>query len=224
MSAPSSALRVARDPYHIGHAPSGMHPEYVGHGGGGPSPKRIVVGFGFWIFILSDVVMFSALFATYAVLLHARAGGPGPRELFDLHTTAIETACLLLSSFTCGLASLAVGARNLLWAELALLASGLLGLAFIGIEIHEFTHLVARGAGPQRSAFLSAFFTLVGCHGAHVSAGLLWLGTMMAQFFAKGFRENIRHRYLCFSLFWHALDIIWVGIFSGVYIIGVLTS
>ncbi len=224
MSAPASALRTAQDPYHVGHAPGGTHPEYVGHGGGGPSPKRIVVGYGFWIFILSDVVMFSAFFATYAVLLYARAGGPGPRDLFDLRTTAIETACLLLSSFTCGLASLAVAMRSLLWTEVALIATGLLGAAFIGIEIHEFVGLVARGAGPERSAFLSAFFTLVGCHGVHVTCGLLWLGTMMAQFFAKGFRENIRHRYLCFSLFWHALDIIWIGIFSGVYIIGVLAE
>jgi cytochrome o ubiquinol oxidase subunit III len=224
VSAPSNALRTAHDPYHLGHAPPGSLSEYAGHGGGGPSPKRIVVGYGFWIFILSDVVMFSAFFATYAVLLYARAAGPGPRELFDLRTTAIETACLLLSSFTCGLASLAVAARSLMWTELALLITGLLGAAFIGIEVHEFAGLLARGAGPQRSAFLSAFFTLVGCHGVHVTCGLLWLGTMMAQFYAKGFRENIRHRYLCFSLFWHALDIIWIGIFTGVYIIGVLAE
>lgn len=225
MSSPTTALRAGRDPYHLGHgAPVGALPEFTGHGGGGPAPKRIVVGYGFWIFILSDVVMFSAFFATYAVLLEARAGGPGPRELFDLHTTAIETACLLLSSFICGLASIAVGQRNLLWAEIALLVTGMLGAAFLAIEAREFASLVARGAGPQRSAFLSAFFTLVGCHGVHVTAGLLWLGTMMAQFWAKGFRTQIRHRFLCFTLFWHALDIIWIGIFSGVYIIGVLTA
>ncbi|HET9389741.1 MAG TPA: cytochrome c oxidase subunit 3 [Steroidobacteraceae bacterium] len=224
MSAPSSALRVGRDPYHVGHGAETGGPEFTGHGGGGPAPKRIVVGYGFWIFILSDVVMFSAFFATYAVLLNARAGGPGPRELFDLHLTAIETACLLLSSFTCGLASMAVGARSLIWTEAALLLTGLLGATFIGIEISEFARLTARGAGPTHSAFLSALFTLVGCHGVHVSCGILWLGTMMAQFAAKGFRENIRHRYLCFSLFWHALDIIWIGIFSGVYVIGVVTG
>ncbi len=225
MSAPATALRDAgRDPYHIGHGSAAGVPEFTGHGGGGPAPKRIVVGYGFWIFILSDVVMFSAFFATYAVLLDARAGGPGPRELFDLHMTAIETACLLLSSFTCGLASIAVGARSLIWTEVALLVTGLLGATFIGIEISEFARLMARGAGPTHSAFLSAFFTLVGCHGVHVSCGILWLGTMMAQFAAKGFRESIRHPYLCFSLFWHALDIIWVGIFSGVYVIGVVTG
>ncbi len=224
MNAPSSALRAAHDPYHLGHEPAAGVPEFSGHGGGGPAPKRIVVGYGFWVFILSDVVMFSAFFATYAVLLNARAGGPGPRELFDLHMTAIETACLLTSSFTCGLASMAVNARSLLWTEITLLLTGVLGAAFIGIEISEFARLTARGAGPTHSAFLSAFFTLVGCHGVHVSCGILWLGTMMAQFAAKGFQQNIRHRYLCFSLFWHALDIIWIGIFSGVYVIGVVTG
>lgn len=222
MSAPATALRAGSDPYQLGRGAAAGVPEFTGHGGGGPAPKRIVVGYGFWIFILSDVVMFAAFFATYAVLLNARAAGPGPRELFDLHMTAMETACLLFSSFTCGLASMAVGARSLFWTEVALLLTGLLGAIFIGIEINEFMHLTARGAGPTHSAFLSAFFTLVGCHGVHVSCGLLWLGTMMAQFAAKGFRENIRHRYLCFSLFWHALDIIWIGIFSGVYVIGVV--
>jgi cytochrome o ubiquinol oxidase subunit III len=224
MSAPSTALRAGRDPYHLGHAPGSGLPEYTGHGAGGPAPKRIVVGYGFWLFILSDVVLFASFFAAYAVLVYARAGGPGPRELFDLRTTEIETACLLLSSFTCGLASMAVARRSLLWTEMALALTGLLGATFIGIEIHEFARLIALGAGPTRSAFLTAFFTLVGCHGIHVTCGLLWLGTMMAQFRAKGFGQSIRHRYLCYSLFWHALDIIWIGIFSGVYIIGVLTQ
>lgn len=222
MSAPSSEFRAGRDPYHIGHGPSTGVPEFTGHGAGGPAPKRIVVGYGFWLFILSDVVLFASFFSAYAVLFYSRNGGPGPRQLFDLRTTEIETACLLLSSFSCGLASMAVAMRNLLWTEISLTVTGLLGAAFIGLEVHEFAHLVALGAGPARSAFLTAFFTLVGCHGVHVTCGLLWLGTMMAQFRAKGFRENIRHRYLCFSLFWHALDIIWIGIFSGVYIIGVL--
>ncbi len=200
------------------HAARGR--EATGHGAGGPAPQRIVVGYGFWIFLLSDFVMFSAFFASYAVLHDARAGGPGPRELFDLRGTAAQTAALLLSSFMCGMASLAVARRRQLWTQLALLATGALGLAFLVLELQEFRDLVARGAGPSRSAFLSAFFTLVGCHGAHVTAGLLWLGTMMAQFLAKGFRTEIRHRFLCFSLFWHALDIIWVGLFSLVYLVG----
>jgi cytochrome o ubiquinol oxidase subunit 3 len=166
----------------------------------GLTSKRIIAGYGFWIFLLSDIVMFSAFFATYAVLSGNTAGGPSGPELFDLRNTGIETACLLLSSFTCGVASI--------------------GAAFIGLEIREFVGLVARGAGPTRSAFLSAFFTLVGCHGLHVTAGLLWLLTMMAQVFAKGFRADILRRILCFSLFWHTLDIIWVALFSVVYLMG----
>jgi cytochrome o ubiquinol oxidase subunit 3 len=193
-----------------------------GDGKGGPALKRIIVGYGFWIFLLSDIIMFSALFAAYAVLASDTAGGPSARQLFDLGNVALETGCLLVSSFTCGMASLAVGQRNMRWTQLTLLITGMLGTAFLCLEIREFAGLVARGAGPGRSAFLSAFFTLVGCHGLHVTAGLLWLGTMMAQFLAKGFRQDIRHRFLCFSLFWHALDIIWVAIFSLVYLVGTI--
>ena len=224
MSSPSDALRVASDLHHLGHrnqSPSDA-PEFTGAGGGGPAPKRIVVGYGFWIFILSDVIMFSVLFGTYAVLAGNRAGGPGPRQLFDLRNTAAETGLLLLSSFMCGMASLAVAWRNQLWTQISLLVTGLLGAGFLTLEVREFAHLVSIGAGPTRSAFLSAFFTLVGCHGIHVTVGLLWLGTMMAQLLAKGFQQNIRHRFLCFTLFWHALDIIWVGIFSLVYLIGTI--
>ena len=182
--------------------------------------KRIVVGFGFWIFLLSDIVMFSALFATYAVLVHQTAGGPAGAELFNQANVAIETACLLLSSFACGLMSLAINARNVPATYGGAAVTFVLGAAFLGIEIHEFASMIAVGATPQRSAFLSAFFTLVGCHGAHVSAGTLWLLTMMAQVFAKGFRADIMRRLLCFALFWHVLDIIWVAIFSVVYLIG----
>ena len=220
----TAALRAPLDPYQSGIRPGGAHapPQVTGRGAGGPAPKRIIVGYGFWIFLLSDVIMFSSFFAAYAVLFKNTAGGPAAQQLFDLHNTAVETGCLLASTFTCGMASLAVGHRNQKWTQLALLATGLLGLAFITLEVREFVSLVARGAGPSRSAFLSSFFTLVGCHGVHVTAGLLWLGTMMAQFYAKGFRQDIRHRFLCFSLFWHALDIIWVGIFSLVYLVGTL--
>jgi cytochrome o ubiquinol oxidase subunit III len=193
----------------------------AGHFAGGPASKRIVVGYGFWIFLISDIIMFSAFFAAYAVLAPATAGGPSARDLFDPNNVAIETACLLASSFACGMASIAVSQRNQKWTQLSLLITGLLGFVFLLLELHEFSGLVARGAGPTRSAFLSAFFTLVGCHGLHVTAGLLWLGTMMAQFYAKGFRRDIQYRYLCFSLFWHALDIIWVAIFSLVYLVGI---
>jgi cytochrome o ubiquinol oxidase subunit 3 len=186
----------------------------------GPASKRIVTGYGFWIFLLSDFVMFSGFFASYAVLLGQTAGGPKGAELFDLRNVAIETGCLLMSSFTCGLASIAAGARNQPWFQIAMAVTCVLGLAFLAIEGNEFASLVARGAGPSRSAFLSAFFSLVGCHGLHVSAGILWLLTMMAQVFAKGFRADIQRRFLCFALFWHALDIIWVAVFSVVYLLG----
>ena len=186
-----------------------------------PEPKRIVVGFGFWIFLLSDIVMFSAFFAAYAVLAHATAGGPTGAELFSQTTVAIETACLLASSYTCGLMSLAIAsqrrAATYLWAAVTFA----LGAVFLALEMQEFADMIARGASPQRSAFLSAFFTLVGCHGLHVAAGLIWLIVMMAQVTTKGFRPTVERRLLCFTLFWHALDIIWVGLFTLVYLMGV---
>jgi cytochrome o ubiquinol oxidase subunit III len=217
-------LRAPTDPYHLGHRPAavGAPPQATGHAAGGPAPKRIVVGYGFWIFLLSDVIIFASFFAAYSVLFKSTAGGPTAQQLFDLHNTALETVLLLTSTFTCGMASIAVGQRSQKWTQIALVCTGLLGAAFITLEVREFAGFIARGAGPTRSAFLSSFFTLVGCHGAHVTAGLLWLGTMMAQFYAKGFRTDIRHRFLCFTLFWHALDIIWVAIFSLVYLVGTL--
>ena len=186
----------------------------------GPAPKRIVTGYGFWIFILSDIIMFAAFFATYAVLLGQTAGGPSGRDLFDLRNVAIETGLLLASSFSCGLASIAADTRSTIWFQVSMAVTGLFGLGFLAIEGNEFASLVVRGAGPTRSAFLSAFFTLVGCHGLHVSAGILWLLTMMAQVFAKGFRADIQRRILCFALFWHALDIIWIAVFTVVYLLG----
>jgi cytochrome o ubiquinol oxidase subunit 3 len=199
---------------------SGQHQPAAERAAGGLLSKRIVVGYGFWIFLLSDIVMFSAFFATYAVLVDETAGGPSGRDLFNLTNVAIETACLLASSFTCGLASIAARTRDAPWFHLAMAVTFVLGVAFVSLEAREFAGMVARGAGPTRSAFLSAFFTLVGCHGLHVSAGLLWLLTMMAQVFAKGFRADILRRILCFSLFWHALDIIWVALFTVVYLMG----
>jgi cytochrome o ubiquinol oxidase subunit III len=184
----------------------------------GPAPKQIVVAFGFWIFLLSDIVMFSAIFATYAVLAQATAGGPGGTTLFNQTRVAIETACLLLSSYSCGLMSLALKARHRVGTYIGAAVTFVLGAAFLAIEINEFAGMVARGATPERSAFLSAFFTLVGCHGAHVTAGLLWLVVMMAQVATRGFRPAVERRLACFSLFWHALDIIWVGLFTVVYL------
>ena len=165
-------------------------------------------------------MLFSGFYASFAVLSHATAGGPGPAQLFDLRTVAAETSFLLLSSFACGMATIASDARNMLWTQLCYLVTGLLGLGFLGVEISEFARMLTAGDGPARSAFLSAFFALVGLHGAHVTLGLLWLGTMMAQFWAKGFRPDIMRRGLSFALFWHALDIIWVGIFTNVYLLG----
>jgi len=186
----------------------------------GPAFRRIVVGYGFWIFLLSDIVMFSAFFAAYAVLESATAGGPGGRDLFDLRNVAVETGCLLLSSFACGMASIGAERKSFRIFQIAMAVTFALGAIFLGLELGEFAGLVARGDGPGRSAFLSAFFALVGCHGLHVTVGLLWLLTMMAQVWAKGFREDIQRRILCFSLFWHALDIIWVGVFTVVYLLG----
>ncbi|WP_316396245.1 cytochrome (ubi)quinol oxidase subunit III [Bradyrhizobium sp. 33ap4] len=188
----------------------------------GPAPKRIIAGFGFWIFLLSDIVMFSALFASYAVLAKASAGGPTGAELFDLRNAGMETAFLLLSSYSCGLMSLAVNSRHQLGTVFGAVVTFLLGAAFLNLELREFQEMIAVGASPQRSAFLSAFFTLVGCHGLHVAVGLVWLVLMMFQLSLRGFQQVVVRRLHCFSLFWHALDIIWVLIFTIVYLMGVL--
>jgi cytochrome o ubiquinol oxidase subunit 3 len=197
------------------------HESLISASEAGPAPKRIVAAYGFWIFLLSDIVMFSALFAAYAVLVHATAGGPTGAELFNQGSVALETACLLVSSYTCGLMSLAISSRRLGATYLGALATFILGAAFLGLELREFANMIAQGATPERSAFLSAFFTLVGCHGAHVTAGLIWLVVMMAQVATKGFRAKVQRRLQCFSLFWHALDIVWVGVFTVVYLMGV---
>jgi cytochrome o ubiquinol oxidase subunit III len=187
----------------------------------GPAPKRIVAAYGFWIFILSDIVMFSALFAAYAVLVHATAGGPTRVQLFNQVNVAIETACLLVSSYTCSLMSLAINSRSRSNTYFFAFVTFVLGAGFLTLELREFADMIARGAAPQRSAFLSAFFTLVGCHGLHLTAGLIWLPVMMVQVAVKGFRATVERRLLCFALFWHALDIIWVWLFTVVYLMGV---
>jgi cytochrome o ubiquinol oxidase subunit III len=205
----------------IDTAPTAVPAEFArGRGGGGPAPKRIVVAYGFWIFILSDMVMFSGLFAAYAVLSGNTAGGPTGAELFNLRNVFIETMCLLFSSYTCGLGALSAErrqpARFLTFAALTFV----LGSAFLSIEASEFADMVAKGAGPSRSGFLSGFFTLVGTHGVHVTGGLLWLFYLVAQVIAKGLRAAVLRRLLCWSLFWHALDIVWVGVFTLIYLMG----
>jgi cytochrome o ubiquinol oxidase subunit 3 len=230
MSTSSEALpqrhRRDIDPYRLGRgygAPGyggGGRDLPTGRGEGGPASKRVIVGFGFWVFLLSDIVMFSAFFAAHAVLQTATAGGPSGRDLFDPSRVALETAFLLASSFTCGMSAVASSVRNQLWTQVSLLVTGILGACFLALEAYEFTQMIRTGAGPETSAFLSSFFAVVGLHGCHVTAGLLWLGTMMAQVFVKGFRPNIQRRLLCFNLFWHTLDIIWVALFTIVYLIG----
>jgi cytochrome o ubiquinol oxidase subunit 3 len=191
-----------------------------GRGGGGPAPTRTVVAYGFWIFIISDITMFSALFAAFAVLSGRTAGGPTASDVVNLRHLFIETMCLLLSSYACGLGALSAELRQrdryLVFAALTFVLGGV----FLFIEISDFVDMARAGAGPSRSAFLSAFWTLVGMHGAHVASGLLWLVYMVAQVMAKGLRPHVLRRLLCFSLFWHALDIIWVGVFTLVYLMG----
>ena len=191
-----------------------------GRGGGGPASTRTVVAYGFWIFILSDITMFAALFAAYAVLADRTAGGPTASEVVNLRHVFVETMCLLVSSYTCGLGALSAERRQpgrfLIFAAFTFV----LGAAFLAIEIADFAAMARMGAIPSRSAFLSAFWTLVGMHGAHVTSGLLWLAYMAAQVVAKGLLPHVLRRLLCFSLFWHALDIIWVGVLTVVYLMG----
>jgi cytochrome o ubiquinol oxidase subunit III len=184
----------------------------------GPAPKRVVAAFGFWLFLLSDIIIFSALFAAYAVLSGETNGGPTALELFDKRHVLIETACLLASSFSCGMMMIVIERRSTVGSYFWALVTGLLGIVFLTLEFSEFADMVHKGAGPTRSAFLSSFFTLVGTHGAHVTAGVVWLLTMMVQVGTLGFRPMVVRRMVCFSLFWHALDIVWVGVFTVVYL------
>ncbi len=194
--------------------------DVTGRGTGGPAPLRITVSYGFWIFLLSDIIMFSAFFAAHAVLRGNTNGGPAGRDLFDMRVVAIETACLLFSSYTAGLASLATETRRVPVFFLMSAATFVLGAVFLSLEMQEFSHLVEMGAGPGRSAFLSSFFALVGLHGVHVAAGLLWLVYLLAQVAVKGPQDWVLRRVSCFGLFWHALDIVWVGVFTLVYLLG----
>jgi cytochrome o ubiquinol oxidase subunit 3 len=193
-------------------------PDGIPYSERGPASIETVASFGFWLFLLSDVVMFSALFAAYAVLQDHTAGGPDGLKLFNRSYVLVETACLLFSSFTCGLCALAIERRATAAFYLWGVVTFVLGAAFIGLEISEFVRMIGEGASPRRSAFLSAFFTLVGTHGLHVTLGLGWLATMMAQVGTLGFRPVIVRRLLCFTLFWHALDIVWIGVFTIVYL------
>lgn len=178
--------------------------------------------FGFWVYLMTDCVLFASLFATYAVLHNNTFGGPSGRELFDLHNVLVETLALLTSSFTCGLAMLAVRrndtSRALQWFGITFV----LGLVFLALELTEFRHLAQEGNSWRRSGFLSAFFTLVGTHGLHITAGLIWMVVMMNQIMRKGLQTATVRRLTLLSLFWHFLDVIWIFIFTIVYLMGAI--
>ncbi|MGD8587320.1 MAG: cytochrome o ubiquinol oxidase subunit III [Chromatiales bacterium] len=197
-------------------AEAGHHDHAVGHHDAEES--RV---FGFWIYILSDLILFSALFATFTVQMHSYAGGATGKDLFDLGYVAVETLLLLLSSAAYGFAMIAVHGDRRDQALRWLCITFLLGLSFVLMEVHEFRNLILEGQGPDRSGFLSAYFTLVGTHGLHVSFGLLWILVMTAQVAFKGLTAPVRGRLQRLSLFWHFLDIVWIGVFSLVYLTGV---
>lgn len=177
--------------------------------------------FGFWVFMMSDAILFAMVFATYVTSVEATAGGPGPRDLYDLRSVFIETLLLLASSFTFGMASLALKykhgtPRMIGWLALTLL----LGLCFLGFELHDFASMFAEGGVPSRSGFLSAFFDLVPLHGLHVAGGCIWLISLVGQIARYGVDTEVKHGILRLALFWHFLDIVWIGIFSVVYLAG----
>ena len=177
---------------------------------------------GFWIYLMSDALIFATLFATFGVVSGNYAGGPAPREIFELPLVALNTAMLLLSSITFGMGMIDMEAGRTRAVQGWLAVTALFGLAFISIELYEFHHMIEIGATPQRSAFLSAFFTLVGTHGLHVTFGLIWIAVMMVQIGQRGLIPENRRRLICLGMFWHLLDVVWIGVFTFVYLLGVL--
>jgi cytochrome o ubiquinol oxidase subunit 3 len=178
--------------------------------------------FGFWIYLMTDCILFATLFAVYSVLVTHTAGGPTGKDIFELPFVLVETFILLISSFTYGMAMLSVH-RHAKTPALAWLAiTFVMGAAFLSMEVYEFHHLIAAGEGPHRSAFLSAFFTLVGTHGLHVLCGMIWLAVLMIQVARRGITPVLTVRLSCLSLFWHFLDVVWICVFTVVYLLGVL--
>ncbi|AWM29015.1 cytochrome o ubiquinol oxidase subunit III [Sinorhizobium fredii] len=177
---------------------------------------------GFGLYLMSDCLIFAVLFATHAVVGRNYAAGPSPADLFDLPLVAVNTSMLLFSSITYGFAMLemekAKKNTTLVW----MAVTALFGIAFVGLELYEFAHMIHEGAGPQRSAFLSSFFTLVGTHGLHVTSGIIWMVVLMAQVAKRGLILENKRRLMCLSMFWHFLDVVWIGVFSFVYLMGVL--
>lgn len=178
--------------------------------------------FGFWIYLMSDCILFASLFATYAVLVNGTAGGPSGKDIFELPFVLVETFCLLFSSITYGFAMLGMNKGNKAAVNGWLFLTFLFGLGFIGMELYEFHHLIAEGYGPQRSGFLSGFFALVATHGLHVTCGLIWILIMMVQVSRRGLTEVNKTRLMCLSLFWHFLDVVWICVFTVVYLMGAM--
>jgi cytochrome o ubiquinol oxidase subunit 3 len=201
-----------RDTFHL------VEKDSHDHGSAHASPVLL----GFWIYLMSDALIFAALFATYGVMSTSYAGGPAPRDIFELHLVALNTAILLVSSITYGFAMLAMEKGRQKSVQLWLGLTALLGLSFVSIELYEFAVLIGEGATPQRSGFLSAFFTLVATHGLHVTVGIIWIGIMLIQIGKYGLNIVNRRRLMCLSMFWHFLDVVWIGVFSFVYLLGML--
>jgi cytochrome o ubiquinol oxidase subunit 3 len=178
--------------------------------------------FGFWIYLMTDCILFATLFAGYAVLRDSVAGGPSTVDIFELPYVLTETMLLLFSSITYGYAMLAMNRDEPTYVIRWLGLTFMLGLGFIGMEINEFHHLIQEGYGPDRSGFLTAFFTLVGTHGAHVATGLVWMAILMWQVKRKGINTTTATRLSCLSLFWHFLDVVWICVFTVVYLLGVV--
>ncbi|MEO1818980.1 cytochrome o ubiquinol oxidase subunit III [Pseudomonas sp.] len=199
---------------HSNHAVA--HDDHAHHDTGGNTV------FGFWLYLMTDCILFASVFATYAVLVNHTAGGPSGKDIFELPYVLGETALLLVSSCTYGFAMIAAHrgfkGQTLAW----LAATFVLGAGFIGMELNEFHHLIAEGFGPDKSAFLSSFFTLVGMHGLHVTAGLVWMVIMMLQVSKRGLTDRNNTRLMCLSLFWHFLDIVWICVFTIVYLMGTI--
>lgn len=202
LALPTGAARA----YHLDHEP---HPENG-------------TALGFWLYLMSDCLIFAALFATYGVLGRSYAGGPGGAELFDLKLVALNTAFLLLSSITFGFAMLQKQQGRVRGTLGWLAVTGAFGLCFLSVELYEFAHLIHEGATPQSSAAMSAFFTLVGTHGLHVTFGSIWLVVLMIQITRHGLTRENKRRLMCLSMFWHFLDVVWIGVFTFVYLMGVL--
>lgn len=188
------------------------------HGHGHGSPTLL----GFWIYMMSDALIFAALFATYGVLSTSFAGGPVPQDVFDLRLVALNTAFLLVSSITYGFGMLAMERGQKATLQLWLIVTALLGTAFVGVELYEFNHFAHEGAVPQRSGYWTGVWTLVGTHGLHVTVGILWIGIMLVQVAQPGLIEANKRRLMCLGMFWHLLDVVWIGVFTYVYLLGMI--